>query len=147
MIDRKIHLQFTGFHYCGHLDFLLLAWVGLAPVSLAATIALAPGLAGLFLCAPSATVSSSTSFSARELRLLGPFGFSTAALGTKLAGVFLFFAHPCSVTVATSAVFSVAAGSSCCRGSGWTDTGVFPAGAGGSSGAGWLGGSMAVGAG
>ena len=45
------------------------------------TAALVPGLAGLFLMPLSATGSSSTSFSARELRLLGPLGFSTAALG------------------------------------------------------------------
>lgn len=38
------------------------------------------GLADLFLLLLSATGSSSTSFSARELRLLGPLGFSTAAL-------------------------------------------------------------------
>lgn len=44
------------------------------------TAALVPGLADLFLMALSATGSSSTSFSARELRLLGPLGFSTAAL-------------------------------------------------------------------
>lgn len=45
------------------------------------TAALVPGLADLFLMPLSATGSSSTSFSARELRLLGPLGFSTAALG------------------------------------------------------------------
>lgn len=45
------------------------------------TAALVPGLADLFLMPLSATGSSSTSFSARELRLLGPLGFSTATLG------------------------------------------------------------------
>lgn len=42
--------------------------------------AAAPGLADLFLVPLSATGSSSTSLSARELRLLGPLGLSTAAL-------------------------------------------------------------------
>ena len=50
-------------------------------VCLPFTAALVPGLADLFLMPLSATGSSSTSFSARELRLLGPLGFSTAALG------------------------------------------------------------------
>jgi len=45
------------------------------------TAVLVPGLADLFLMPLSAAGSSSTSFSARELRLLGPLGFSTAALG------------------------------------------------------------------
>lgn len=45
------------------------------------TAALVPGLADLFLMPLSANGSSSKSFSARELRLLGPLGFSTAALG------------------------------------------------------------------
>lgn len=44
------------------------------------TAALVPGLADLFLMPLSAAGSSSTSFSALELRLLGPLGFSTAAL-------------------------------------------------------------------
>lgn len=43
--------------------------------------ALVPGLADLFLMPLSRIGSSSTSFSARELRRLGPLGFSTAALG------------------------------------------------------------------
>lgn len=47
------------------------------------TAALAPGLADLFLIPLSATGSSSTSFSARELRLLSPLGFSTATLGKR----------------------------------------------------------------
>lgn len=46
------------------------------------TAVLVPGLADLFLMPLSTTGSSSTSFSARELRLLGPLGFSAAALRT-----------------------------------------------------------------
>lgn len=50
---------------------------GHSPLTAAAA---APGLADLFLVPLSATGSSSTSLSALELRLLGPLGFSTAAL-------------------------------------------------------------------
>lgn len=45
------------------------------------TAVVVPGLADLFLVPLSTTGSSSTSFSARELRLLGPLGFSAVALG------------------------------------------------------------------
>lgn len=66
---------------CLHIVIFPIVAKLLARLKLPFTAALVPGLADLFLMPLSVTGSSSTSFSARELRLLGPLGFSTAALG------------------------------------------------------------------
>lgn len=108
--NKKKTINFTGAAHRDHFDFLRLAWVGLAPVFASfPVLEVDPGLAVLFLCPLSVTASSSASFSALELRRLGPFALASAVP----------LVSPCSAAgVVSSPFFSLEALACCWAGSG-----------------------------